>query len=133
MIKLDAQEYVGNNTSIKVLTRTPQLDYPEHSHDFSELVLVKSGSGLHIVNNVHSIILPNSISSICEQDYHQYIDNKNVNLVNVLYNKQQLKINRNIADIIKRLELSKRNFLVYDNDFKRLESIVKLIENEQES
>jgi AraC family transcriptional regulator, L-rhamnose operon regulatory protein RhaS len=131
MLFLKSDEYVGHESAIKVLSREPQLDYPEHRHDFSELVLVSSGSGIHIVNGHHSVVLPNTIACVSEHDYHQYSDNHDVTLLNILYNKNQLSVNRIAAGIIQRLESMSSHFLISQEAFTRLDSIGQQIRIEQ--
>lgn len=133
VLRLKSDEYVGQNSFIKVLSREPQLDYPEHCHDFSELVLVSSGSGTHIINGNQSVVLPNTVACVSERDYHQYIDNKDVTLLNILYNKNTLSVSRSVADIIRRLETNNHHFLITDNAFTRLNAIGQQMQQEQQS
>ncbi len=133
MLILKSEEYVGHESPIKALIRDPQLDYPEHSHDFSELVLVSAGSGIHMVNGDHSVVLPNTVACVSEKDYHQFADNKDVALLNILYNKNQLSISRSAADVIKRLEGNHSHFLINDEAFQRLDYIGLQIRSEQEN
>ncbi len=133
MLLLKSDEYVGPEKSVKVLSRTPQQDYPEHCHDFSELVLVRSGSGIHIVNGHQSVLLPNTIACVSEKDYHLYADNKDVTLLNILYNKSHLALSRVAADIIKRFESQHSHFIINDEAFNRLFFIGQQIRSEQDS
>lgn len=132
MLFLSSEEYVGNAGNIRVLSRQPQLDYPEHCHDFSELVLVSSGSGTHIVNGKQSLLLPNSVSCISEKDYHQFTDNKDVYLVNVLYSKRDLHINQRCAQVIEQLEQQTCQFFITHDAFQPLFQLAQSIEREQE-
>ncbi|MBG0758567.1 hypothetical protein BOO22_03985 [Vibrio cidicii] len=131
MLLLKSDEYVGHDHSIRVLSREPQVDYPEHRHDFSELVLISSGCGIHIVNGHHSVVLPNTVACVSDRDYHQYIDNKDVNLLNILYNKNHLPISRCAADVIKRLESNHSHFLINAQTFGQLHAIGQQIKQEQ--
>ncbi len=133
MMILKSNEYVGQEHALKALSRTPQLDYPEHSHDFSELILVRGGCGIHVVNGEQSVVLPNTIACVSEHDYHQYTDNKDVTLLNILYNKDCLSISGTAADVIKRLEYERCHFLINESSFKYLDNIAQRIEHEQES
>ncbi len=131
MLILKSDEYVGHESSIKALNRDPQSDYPEHCHDFSELVLVSAGSGIHIVNGHQSVVLPNTVACVSDHDYHQYADNNNVTLLNILYNKHRLSISRPAADVIKRLEDNRSHFLINENAFQHLDYIGQQIRHEQ--
>ncbi|MBF9000716.1 helix-turn-helix domain-containing protein [Vibrio nitrifigilis] len=131
MLYLTYDEYVGNESNIRVLGRKPQVDYPEHCHDFSELVLVCHGSGTHIVNGQQSLLLPNSICCVSERDYHQYLDTKDVHLVNVLYSKSNLNIHSCCVDVIKKLESEQNNFLITQSAFQPIFNLALAIEKEQ--
>lgn len=133
MLRLKSNEYVSSPSNIRVLSRNPQQDYPEHGHDFSELILVTSGSGMHIVNGSQSVVFPNMIACVSEHDYHQYAENKDVTLLNILYDKQQLNISSMAADAVKRLEGEASNRLVTSESFSPLLSIAERIKAEQES
>ncbi len=133
MLLLKSDEYVSSSSNIRVLSRDPQQDYPEHGHDFSELILVTAGSGTHIVNGKQSVVFPNMIACVSEHDYHQYTDNKGVTLLNVLYDKQQLSISRLAVDAIKRLEGEASNRLVTSESFSPLLAIAERIKAEQQT
>ncbi len=131
MLQLKSEELVGADSCIKVLNRRPQADYPEHCHDFSELVLISSGSGLHMINGKQTVILPNTIACVSDKDYHQYADNRDVVLVNILYNKDQLDLGPKAVDVIKNLENRATNLLITEEHFTPLMALAENIYQEQ--
>ena len=133
MLYLKSEEYVGKHSDIRVVERTPQLDYPEHRHDFSELILVSSGHGMHVVNGQQTLMLPNTLACVGSQDYHLYAENRDVMLVNVLYNKGNLPIHGHSADIIKKLESNTQHLLLPEAAFQKLYLIAEEIKREQSS
>jgi AraC family L-rhamnose operon regulatory protein RhaS len=132
MLRLTVDEIVGRESSVKVLCRNPQDDYPEHSHDFSELVLVSSGSGTHIVNGVQKMVLPNTIACLSERDYHQYTDSNNLILYNIVYNKHKLNLGEQAVEVVKTLESEPTNVLVSHTVFQPMLAIMQNIRQEQE-
>ncbi len=131
MLLLKSQEYVGAASSVRVLRRQPQVDYPEHGHDFSELVLVCSGSGIHVINDQQRVILPSSINCITERDYHLYDHTHDVNLLNICYEKERLNINPCCVEIIKRLESDLSRVLVTQQAFSMILCTAQQLEEEQ--
>ena len=119
MLRLKSEEFVRHGENIKVLNRAPQSDYPEHCHDFSEIVLISSGSGTHIVNGTQKVVLPNTLTCICDNDYHQYVDNHNVTLLNIIYDKHQLNLSSRAVNAIKKLENGSTNLLLTEDTFNR--------------
>ncbi|MCE0495883.1 helix-turn-helix domain-containing protein [Vibrio salinus] len=133
MLFLKSDEYVGHKTSVNILSRDPQLDYPEHSHDFCELILVSSGIGSHTVNDKFSVMLPNTVACVSEKDYHQFSDVHDLVLLNVAYKKEFLSIGNDSVDVIKKLENDSSHFMVLENDFKRINHIALKIKEEREN
>ncbi len=131
MLLLKSNEYVGAASSVRVLSRHPQADYPEHGHDFSELVLVCSGSGIHVINDQQRVILPHSINCITDSDYHLYDRTHDVNLFNICYDKERLNINSCCVDIIKRLESDLSSILVTQESFVAIHGLAEQLEVEQ--
>ncbi|MDC0610249.1 helix-turn-helix domain-containing protein [Vibrio sp.] len=132
MLFLKSEEYVGYKNSVNILRREPQADYPEHRHDFSELILVSSGIGNHTVNDDFSVMLPNTIACVSERDYHQFSDSQDLILLNVAYNKDFLSVSRSSADVIKKLENDQNHFMILEDDFKPLNNIALRIKEENE-
>lgn len=133
MLHLKSDEYVGTDCAIRIVERAPQPDYPEHRHDFSELILVSSGHGMHVVNGEQSLVLPNTLDCVSNQDYHLYADNQDVNLINILYKKEKLNIHPQSAEVINQLESGSRNFLINENAFNALYTLAQSLRSEQES
>lgn len=132
MLQLKSEEFVGPKSNIKVLNRSPQFDYPEHCHDFSELVLIRSGSGVHIVNGKQKVVFPNTLACISDNDYHLYVDNRDLILMNVLYNKEQLNLSARAVGVIKHLESEPTNLLITQEFFEPIFSIVNNMRSEQQ-
>lgn len=131
MLFLKSDDYVGHENSLSILSRDPQLDYPEHSHDFCELILVNSGVGSHIVNDDFSVMLPNTIACVSDKDYHLFNDCRDLSLINVAYKKASVSIGSHAFDVIKKLEQDQNSFIILENDFNQLHDIALKIEEEQ--
>lgn len=132
MLYLKSDEYVGHETSVNILSREPQQDYPEHSHDFCELILVSSGAGSHMVNDDFSIMLPNTIACVSEKDYHQFADGNALVLLNVAYKKDYLSVGSHSVDVIKKLESQQSHFMILEEDFKPINDLALRIQQEHE-
>ena len=51
METLTRDEFFPNADSVvSILARSPQTSFPEHVHEFDELVIVRSGSGMNYIN-----------------------------------------------------------------------------------
>ncbi len=131
MLHLTSEEYVGEHSNIRIVERSPQPDFPEHCHNFSELVLVRAGHGMHVVNGEQSIILPNTMACVSSRDYHLFSENQNVMLLNVMYSKERLSLSSKTVDVIKKLESDKQNFVVNESAFHKIYSIAEHIKNEE--
>lgn len=133
MLKLKSDDFVGDKNQIKVVKRTPQPDFPEHNHDFSELVLVSSGFGSHVINGTITNLLPFTVSCVSDKDYHLYYGTENVNLTNIIYKKEQLSVASPIADIIKRFESKTNELMLLEHEFVQLRSLSEQIKSEQQN
>ncbi len=70
---------------VAIEPRLPQAAFPEHSHDFNEIVIVEHGTGTHIFNGQPYTISGGTICFIREHDRHLYEHTDNLCLTNVLY------------------------------------------------
>ena len=65
--------------------RLPQSAFPEHHHDFHEIVIVEQGTGIHVFNGQPYTIGGGSVCFIRDHDRHLYEHTDNLCLTNVLY------------------------------------------------
>jgi len=94
MQKLSNSEFFQNDNIVSVLPRIPQEPFPEHSHEFHELVLVKSGCGLHVCDGKATHVIRGSVLYLQEQDeVHSFEQMENLCLTNVLFLPSELRSN----------------------------------------
>ncbi len=49
MIRLNSKDFfIDSQPAVTTELRAPQLPYPEHSHNFEEIVMVSQGQGMPI-------------------------------------------------------------------------------------
>ncbi|SCY15404.1 AraC family ligand binding domain-containing protein [Basfia succiniciproducens] len=83
--KLLARDFFNNKEQPIILEpRAPQEIFPEHTHDFDELVIVKHGSGWHILNGYPHDLYPGVVLYIQAQDHHSYENLQDLCLTNIL-------------------------------------------------
>lgn len=70
---------------IKILHRTPQPEYPIHTHDFSELALVLKGHGIHFTKKNKFQVGTGDLFIINGDLAHGYKDLDNLVLINILF------------------------------------------------
>lgn len=71
--------------AITVEPRVPQQAFPEHHHDFHEIVLVEQGSGIHVFNGQPQTLSAGCVCFVRDRDRHLYEQTENLCLTNVLY------------------------------------------------
>lgn len=77
--------FASREQSVTVEPRLPQQAYPEHTHNFDEIVIVNSGRGTHVLNGRPHSLYPGMICYIQAQDHHLYENVNDLHLTNVLY------------------------------------------------
>ena len=84
-LMLDAQNYFKNNQQIICIEkREPQDNYPEHTHNFDEIVIVTAGTGKHILNGYPHKLHQGMIFYIRSSDVHLYAESHHLTLTNIL-------------------------------------------------
>lgn len=73
---------------VKVLKRNPEMVYPLHGHDFYELVLVISGTGVQYTKDNDYKLGPGSLFLIPIGMQHGYKELKDLSLYNVMIKKE---------------------------------------------
>ncbi|HDT1382914.1 TPA: HTH-type transcriptional activator RhaS [Klebsiella aerogenes] len=72
-------------SAVAIEPRLPQAAFPEHHHDFHEIVIVEQGAGIHVFNGQPYTISGGSVCFIRDHDRHLYEHTNNLCLTNVLY------------------------------------------------
>lgn len=87
---LGKEFFAPNEIKIKVLHRDPQPEYPIHTHDFSELVLVLNGHGTHFTRKHTFKVGRGDLFVINGDRAHGYKDLKDLKLINILFDLKKL-------------------------------------------
>ncbi|MGI9429823.1 MAG: helix-turn-helix domain-containing protein [Bythopirellula sp.] len=75
---------------IAVERRNPQQPFGLHAHEFSELVLVTGGRGLHVTGEDSWQLGVGDVFVIGGSRPHDYLNMENLQLINVLFDQQEL-------------------------------------------
>jgi AraC-like DNA-binding protein len=75
-----------------VFTVHGEPDCPLHDHDFTELVVVLGGSGMHLAASETHPIQAGDVFVIHKNTGHAYQDTKNLEIINVLFDLNQLDL-----------------------------------------
>lgn len=75
----------SGNASVAIEPRTPQCSFPEHHHDFYEIVLVEGGTGIHVFNGQPYTLSRGMVCFVRDHDRHLFEHTENLCLTNVLY------------------------------------------------
>lgn len=90
---LMGKDFFGiNEIPIEILHRDPQPEYPIHTHDFSELVLVLKGHGTHFTSKHNFDVECGDLFVINGDLAHGYSDLNNLVLINILFDLEKLKL-----------------------------------------
>ncbi|MCX8664726.1 MULTISPECIES: HTH-type transcriptional activator RhaS [unclassified Gilliamella] len=115
MIKklLDKDFFVSSDQNIALEPRAPQTVYPEHTHNFNEIVIVTKGSGKHILNGQLFDLYPGMMFYIHASDCHLYENVNNLHLTNILFRDQD-KFNfiNGINELIPRQKTNQSHYFV---------------------
>lgn len=95
--KLYLDEFTHSGEPIRFIRRNPQIPYPLHTHDFSELVIILSGRGTHITKYSRFELFAGDVFVINGETTHGYENPENLHLVNIMYRPELLT--RNAADL----------------------------------
>ncbi|KTR99219.1 HTH-type transcriptional activator RhaS [Pantoea sp. ICBG 985] len=80
-----ADFFPAGDYTIAIEPRVPQSAFPEHHHDFHEIVLVEQGSGIHVFNGQPQALSAGCVCFVRDHDRHLYEQTDNLCLTNVLY------------------------------------------------
>ena len=87
---------------LTVERREPQEPFDLHVHDFSELVVVTGGRGMHKIQDEAWPLSAGDVFVVKGDDAHEYCELDELNLINVLYLPDRLRWD--LRDLVSQLE-----------------------------
>lgn len=73
-----ADFFPAGDYTIAIEPRVPQSAFPEHHHDFHEIVLVEQGSGIHVFNGQPQALSAGCVCFVRDHDRHLYEQTDNL-------------------------------------------------------
>ena len=77
--------FQDDDLKLELIERNPQIPFPLHTHDFSELVIVLSGTGIHFTYGDEYRIAPGDVFYIESGFAHGYKETQKLHLYNILF------------------------------------------------
>ncbi|WP_273392442.1 HTH-type transcriptional activator RhaS [Actinobacillus porcinus] len=116
--KLSFKDFFNSNQQqLAIEPRAPQSNFPEHTHDFSELVIVTDGQGRHILNGYPHELYKGMVLYIDAADHHLYENVQNLHLTNILlkdYN--DFKFIQNLDTLLKNLKPDQASYKIVNQN-----------------
>jgi len=138
METLKQHEYFPSTDSVvSILVRSPQTTFPEHIHEFDELVIARSGSGMNYIDGNPSPICRGSVFYIRANQTHFLDRLDDLHLTNVLILPSRFR-HVSYETIAKLMESScgEDNYyphVIGGSTLKRVESLLNQISDESEN
>lgn len=114
-----------------------QLMEGVHGHDFDELVIVRSGSGFHIINDLVRFICQGDFFLVTANDTHSYVSTNNLSVINILIRRPRsfhfLQHIDNLLDCIKEKLLQPTALALTQGALARIEVLSQEIISRNES
>lgn len=85
---------------VAVADRAPQSSFPPHTHEFSELVIVWRGNGLHVMNDRPWVITCGDLFYLRPDDCHSYASVNDLVLDNIIYCPERFQLGMDWAQFL---------------------------------
>lgn len=86
MLMLDKKDFFNwPDDSVSIQPWWVKKRYPEHQHNYNEIVMIEAGSGMHVVNDVAYYVSPGSLFYIEAHDHHLFENMQDFRAINLLY------------------------------------------------
>lgn len=131
MIHLNSKDFfLDAHAAVTTELREPQLSYPEHSHDFEEIVIVSKGQGIHVLNDIPTPVSQNFVCFINSHDRHAFESVNNLHLSNILYLKNKLNESINLTSFLPSDEGQLTGYFINDSTLATVEGLIKKLDKE---
>ena len=88
---------------LTVLRREPQIPFPAHTHDFSELVIIYGGSGIHFTSGNEYSIHRGDVFVLNGDRAHGYKKPAGLRLLNIIFDRRILPVTGFFAEELDRI------------------------------
>jgi AraC-like DNA-binding protein len=92
MHTINFKDFSDDEFPLAVIYSAEHRGYPIHNHDFTELVIVFSGAGIHTINDEEYVIKEGDVFVINPPVSHSYSESCSTELVNILFDPERLAI-----------------------------------------
>lgn len=79
---------------LQVYIRDPQPEFPLHSHNFDELVVILKGTAMHVIDEQEFPVKAGDVFVISRNHEHQYLDLHGLALANILFDSESLMMDQ---------------------------------------
>lgn len=131
--KLCSKDYFYSSAqTIAIEPRTPQYVFPEHTHNFHEIVVVTEGTGLHVLNGKPHNLHSGMFFYIHASDHHLFEQVNNLKLTNILFrNNNHFNYLTDISPLLPNEELNPTSHWWIDTTDPKIEQLLsQLTEND---
>jgi AraC-like DNA-binding protein len=97
---IDGKSIYDPNLPVWVKHIDNLINYDYHSHNFTEIVVVAHGTGVHIVNDQESLISPGDIYILHGDVVHAYKEIRGMEHYNIMYNHAIFPFPKDYLEII---------------------------------
>ncbi|OTQ79751.1 HTH-type transcriptional activator RhaS [Gilliamella apis] len=123
---LDKDFFSSSDQNIAIEPRTPQPVYPEHTHNFNEIVIVTSGYGKHILNGRLFDLYPGMMFYIKASDCHLYENVDDLHLTNILFrDPENFHFINGINQLIPNPDPIQSHYFFDKKSYENIQSIIK--------
>lgn len=77
--------FSSSSASVAIESRAPQPVFPEHHHDFYEIIIVEQGAGVHVFNGNPYTLSGGCVCFVRDHDRHLFESTDGLFLTNVLF------------------------------------------------
>ncbi|OGV56403.1 MAG: hypothetical protein A2X49_07775 [Lentisphaerae bacterium GWF2_52_8] len=89
-MQIRLKDYIKDGFPLALMPVSDSTEFPVHSHDYVELVLVLDGTGVHLAEGREYVISSGDVFVINENFKHGYRNAKKLKIVNILFDLKAL-------------------------------------------
>lgn len=128
-----ASYYLGFNffneigIPIRIIHIENGKNYPNHSHEFEEIVIVYEGKGSHFINDIEYSIKPGDVFLISKGQIHRYENLEKLSYINVLFDRNII-LQSAVSEIFNKIESTGLNLNMFERNNAAI--LINTIDNE---